>query len=290
MKFHFNAVLGAAKKRGLVLVILIILALGVTAWIAAPPPELVYQGKPEHVWLQNLQQWLGDTNDPSFVAFRSMGSNALPELLAVAQKKRTWLQRLAISLNRKQSLVTFPGEHARENVSAMWALYAVGSNALPALPTLTNMLLHTWSTVALAGIGNPAVPSLLQALTNQDYRIRDAAATGLMWERACLDQVVPALVARLNDTNPSVRNEATIALGALGSCPEIAVPALTAACSNGNALSRSLTLVSLGQFETNASSAIPTIKTALNDPDAQVRSSAAFALQQINPDAQHHVK
>ena len=228
--------------------------------------------------------------NPAFVAFRERGTNAIPLLLKVLQSGGPRLQRTIMKLNHKQNLVTLPyGQPWHQTTAAAWALYAMGSNASPALPALTNLLFRSniliSTTTAMAGIGVEAIPVLLAALTNRDYRIRHSAASGLGWEQTHLNIVVPALIARLEDTNNLVRSAAAVSLGQLHSEPELTVPALIRYLSSDNSLFRGLILISLRDFGTNARAAVPAIVSALTDQDERVRQNATFALKEIDAEA-----
>jgi hypothetical protein len=52
-----------------------------------------------------LENWNGNTNDAAFVAFREMGTNAIPALLNVIQSGGPPLQKMILKLNREQSVV-----------------------------------------------------------------------------------------------------------------------------------------------------------------------------------------
>src|SRR2546425_3212683 len=175
------------KNRGILLAVLFVALLGGVFWMLSRPPEPVYQGKPLSAWLKDLYPaWNEDTNHPAFVAFRKMGSNAIPALLQIIQSGDPPFQRLILELNRRQSLVEFP---LRETWHQRWAtscaFYAMGANAKPVLPTLTNLLFHantlSVAGIPLAGTGSEGVPPLIAALTNQNGCIRHLAATALAW-------------------------------------------------------------------------------------------------------------
>jgi HEAT repeat protein len=239
-------------------------------------------------WLSDLQQWNGDTNDPAFVAFREMGSNAVPALVQILQSGGPRWQRAIAKFNRKQSIVHLPfGEPEDEGIAASWALCAMGSKAALAIPALTNLLFHTnalfKSAPALAGIGTEAVPVLLTALTNQSYRIRHAAAFALGMEKASLNIVVPALMDRLDDSDGLVRHAAARSLGWLHSQPDTVVPKLVTSFKGADVLGRTMILNSLGRFETNATAALPIVVESLSDSDVSVSNSAAAALKLIDP-------
>lgn len=277
-------------KWGLLLFIMVAGALTLFLWIVRPPREPVYQGRPLSSWLAELEDWDGDTNNAAFVTFREMSTNAIPALLKDIQSDYSPIQRLENEINKKQSLVQLPsGTPWRQSIAATWGLYAMGTNAKPALPALTNLLFHTneiiTSAIVLAGIGSEGVPPLLAALTNQDWRIRHATASGLAWERSDIEMVVPALIASLRDNQRLVRTAAVISLGNLHVKPELVVPALANAFSNNDASIRGSILISLGEFGVRAKDCVPLVVTALKDNDGSVRECAGFAIKQIDPEA-----
>ena len=76
---------GMGKKRGLLLAVLFVALLGGMVWMLSAPTEPVYQGKPLTAWLNEYNGFSGDTNQAAYVAFREMGTNAIPALLRVIQ-------------------------------------------------------------------------------------------------------------------------------------------------------------------------------------------------------------
>jgi HEAT repeat protein len=250
---------------------------GSTAWIRLS------------AWLKDMENWSDGKDKAASVAFREMGTNAIPALLNIFRSGSSPIEKMISRINRKQSLVDFPiGPSAPQSLAASRALYAMGANARSALPALTNLLFHTnalMGTIALAGIGSEAVPTLLMALTNQDSRIRLAAASGLGWIRSDFDIVVPALIARFHDSNSMVHHSAVSSLGQLHSEPELAVPALMSDLSSPDVLLRSAALISLSRFKDKAKPSVPMIENALKDNDQTVQKIAAVALKRIDPEA-----
>jgi len=241
-------------------------------------------------WLKDLERWSGDTNDEAFVAFRAMGTNAIPGLIAVFQSGGPKWQKTIAEFNRKQSLIKLPyREPIIREMAAAWALYAMGPEAKPALPVLSGYLFNTQHvdtvSAALAGVNSGGVTVLLGALTNNSASIRYSAVHGLSWERADQNLVVPALITCLHDSGSAVRRMAVVGLGEIGAKPELVVPALINAYSPTNVYIHPHILMSLGLFKTNAKPAIPLVLNALKDPNTDVRIAAVFALEQIDPDA-----
>ncbi len=292
---------GMGKKRGLLLALLFVALLGGVFWMLSRPAEPVYKGKPLSAWLNDLYPQLNeDTNQAASAAFRQMGTNAIPALLEIIQSGDPPFEDLVSELNRMQSLVHFLNHMqslvhfpVRERWHQRWAasraLYAMGTNARPAFPTLTNLLLHdrtaTYGALPLAGMGSEALPPLLAALTNQSPFIRRAAAGALAEERSDLNIVVPALIARLNDGDTNVHQMAVTALGYLHAEPELAVPALMKDFPGNDPTLRFLILLAIGQFGTNAAPAVPMLLEALSASDQRVRRTAAWALKKIDPAA-----
>jgi hypothetical protein len=287
------------KKRGILVAVLLVALLGGLVWVLSRPAEPVYQGKPVSGWLKetDVNAYPADTNQAAFIAFREMGTNAIPALLKIIQSYDSPFDRMVLEPDRMQSLVHFPlvekwhqraSERSHLRWAATFALYAMGANAKPAFPALTNLLFHTnthFFSGALAGMGPEGVSALIAALTNQNADIRLSAATGLMWGRSDLNLVVPALIARLSDQDSGVHRTAVLVVGQLHAEPGLAVPALMKDFPGKDPELRSLILDALGRFETNGKAAVPLFLETLSDNDQAVRDDAAFALKHIDPAA-----
>lgn len=269
---------------------LVAAVVAVFAWRLLTPREFTYRNKRLSVWLQELEYEGGDTNQPAFVALSQMGTNAIPPLLEIIGAPRSRYQKLIFKFNRRQSFLQLPdGQPWRRAGAASWALYAMGTNARPALPALTNLLFHTnglfTGTTALAGMGPNGVQALIVGLTNQSDRIRLAAAVALGWARSDFDFVVGALIERLQDSNSTVHHAVVGSLGQLHMEPKLVVPALMKDFPGTDTLLRMGILTSLAQFGPEARESAPMIVEALKDQDGDVRESAAFALKEIDPAA-----
>jgi HEAT repeat protein len=123
---------------------------------------------------------------------------------------------------------------------------------------------------ALGEIGAPAVPGLLAALRDESWQVREAAAEALGEIGA---PVVPGLLAALGDTNADVREAAAAALGKIGDAA--AVPGLLAALGDADADVREAAAWALRKIGDAA--AVPGLLAVLRDADADVREAAAKA-------------
>ncbi|MGH7140348.1 MAG: HEAT repeat domain-containing protein [Pirellulales bacterium] len=79
---------------------------------------------------------------------------------------------------------------------------------------------------ALARIGDPAVPALIDTLRDPDQSIRAHAALALARMGPKASPAVPELILALDDPDREVRQAAARALGQIGPDAEEAVPAL----------------------------------------------------------------
>src|SRR6266849_1639554 len=94
---------GMGKKRGFLLAVLFVALLGGVFWMLSRPAEPAYQGKPLSAWLDEFNGLAGDTNQAALVAFREMGSKAVPPLLKIIDSDDSPFQRIMSELNRMQS-------------------------------------------------------------------------------------------------------------------------------------------------------------------------------------------
>jgi HEAT repeat protein len=79
---------------------------------------------------------------------------------------------------------------------------------------------------AIARIGEPAVPALIQSLSDPDPGVRAQAARALARMSEKAQTALPALTAALDDPDEDVRIAATRALGQMGPVAAPALPAL----------------------------------------------------------------
>lgn len=132
---------------------------------------------------------------------------------------------------------------------------------------------------AITTIGPPAVPVLIDALGDDDPRIR-LAAVECMGKIAHPD-TVPALVGVLTDPESRVRWRAAESLGQMPSV--LAIPALIALLNDGSEDVRMAAAWALGQIA--HADAVPPLVARVRDRDWRVRWTAAEALGMIGAPA-----
>jgi HEAT repeat protein len=138
---------------------------------------------------------------------------------------------------------------------------------------------------AIAKIGSPAVPFLINALKAENQQVRWRAASALADIGAEASAAVPTLLTTLHDQDEYIRRIAAYALGKIGPEASTAVPELIEALHDSDRNLRLVAAYALGKIGSAASSATPALIVTLQDTNAEVRWNAAMALGRIGADA-----
>jgi HEAT repeat protein len=221
--------------------------------------------------------------------------SSCPEEPAYAPFAKAWSQALLGGLAQLWGPQVFvqavTDESVRVGEAAAGALAELGPQAVDAVPALLQALMNEEedsgrrqaASDALAAIGSEAVPALVQAMTEGDERVRNAAARALKDIGPQAVDAIPALIQALGDQDDDVGLAAASALGDVG--PE-AIPMLIEALGDRNAQARRGAILALGWIGPEAKEAAPLIVQALEEESEWlVRSSAAYALGSMQPDA-----
>jgi HEAT repeat protein len=129
---------------------------------------------------------------------------------------------------------------------------------------------------SLRAIGPAGVPALVEALEDEDPKIRAVAAETLKYSGG--RSVAPHLEARLTDNHPAVRKAALTALGQLGTSET--VPAVIKALDDGDRVVRCHAALALGSLG-DERALMPLISVLHGDPYNVARRSAANSLGEI---------
>lgn len=201
-------------------------------------------------------------------AIRKLGAEAVPVFLEWLRTEdsvlKTGLRKVVPAQwhARLGSLVQDKGGNWRRR--GAHGLSASGTNASTAVPKLIELArehpdedgryIAVFAIRTLGPTAEPAIPFLVQCLTNSSWMIRDDAALGL---------------------------------GYLQLRPELAIPALTEhldrAARSTPLFELQDTIQSLGRFQTNAVVAVPKLTQFLDHGDPEVRRNATNALRLIEP-------
>jgi HEAT repeat protein len=169
------------------------------------------------------------------------------------------------------------------------------AQALAALPPAPEIMAPLWekalqdadeATVrlalgALAKLGPPAVPRLIDALKHEKLRVNVVFVLGEIGPVAA--PATPALTKLIADKDDSVAHEAAIALAKIGPEAKAAVPELVKALSAGDESSVPAVAYALGRIGPDAKEAVPALRTVLKGKEAVPAEVSAWALAHIEP-------
>jgi HEAT repeat protein len=135
------------------------------------------------------------------------------------------------------------------------------------------------ATLAVIRLGEPAVPGLIELLSDPDPRLRAKAASTLwgMGDRG--KTAVPALCTALGDSESTVRVGSAMALENMGPAAADAVPALVTALGHPDGDVRVWAAKALGKIGPQARPALPALKRAARHE--LVREAAEESIRQI---------
>jgi HEAT repeat protein len=190
-----------------------------------------YQGKHARAWVELLYPNFSpsETNE-AVIAFRSMGSNAVPVLCSMLQAREPFYEKpflkharqIPPAMRRYLFEKMKPGRTTSRRIGAARALSILGPAAVGAVPelmvSLTDKSEVRWAAAqALARIGGPAIAAMTQATTSTNAAVRHAAVYGLGEAGTNAVAATSALFDRVLDTNESVRASALYSLSRVGS-------------------------------------------------------------------------
>lgn len=138
---------------------------------------------------------------------------------------------------------------------------------------------------ALASLGAPAVPRLIEALKHEKARVEAIYILGRIGPPAA--PATKALAALLNDKNDRVVHESALALANIGPGAKEAVPALVKILEQEHDpdLNFAAVAYALGKIGPDAASAEPSLLRQLGSSNRQAAMLSAWALVQIRPDS-----
>jgi HEAT repeat protein len=203
------------------------------------------------------------------------------------------------------------GDSAQVRRHCMRALAAIGPDAVAAMPALRPWLLQPGSDLqadaaaALARIGKPAIPVLVEALQTDPATLPAQVVLGfgdpwallVAWRdfpdihghavKALADigpDAIPVLLTALHNPNADIRANAAGALGSVGYADERVVTALAAVLRDPDVPVRNqATAALLRDLSADPRLMLPGLRQALEDRDAAVRANAVKVLGALGP-------
>lgn len=134
---------------------------------------------------------------------------------------------------------------------------------------------------ALASLGGPGVPRLVDALRHEKLRIYIVPILGRIGPAAA--PAAPALAELINDKDDRVSHEAVLALAGIGPGAKSAVPTLVKALRQVDDWDGPTIAYALGRIGPNAADAVPELTERLKSPKPNLALASAWAVVQISP-------
>ena len=137
--------------------------------------------------------------------------------------------------------------------------------------------------IAIAGLGDAAVPVIIKALEQPKARSHAAHLARHLGEGA--SPAIPALIAAYqDDQDPEVRTDILFALEEMGPQAKDAIDMAIAACNSENEGMRYASFYLLGRIGPDAMGGKDALKAHLDDEDDYYATTAAWALARIDED------
>ena len=223
-------------------------------------------------------------------ALKQITTNEIPVLLEMlAAKDSATKTKLRELLEKAPWLRIDVKTDEAFHYGALAGFEALGSNAVSAIPQLGKILMssegESTSALCLAVIGHESIPTLLEALTNSNWRVRHSAASALGFMGTKGEDAIPGLLQALKDTHQLVRYSAAEALGKIKMEPQIVIPALIETLDDQEDTVKWNAAIALGKFGEKAKGAVSKLSLLAQRNDPYVSPHALEALQKIDPEA-----
>lgn len=255
---------------------LLFFSIGVWVWLVVQYPGSgpIYEGRRLSVWMDQYRAYWRKRESPADLdkaeaarqAVLAIGAEAVPTLLQMVAAKDSRLTAKAKALLRKQQIIKVelhPPNYLQAKATTGFAL--------------------------LGQTARPAIPGLIELLSDSDREVRAAAAHCLSFFGPEAREAIPHLIKLLDDTGngygPILLN-AMHSLGAVHEDSETVVPFLLEYVAGQRAAwgYRQPALEALSRYRERAAEAVPSIVPLLRDPDEPVRQAAEGALSWIDPE------
>lgn len=224
------------------------------------------------------------------LAFRTMGSNVVPLLIAELEAPPS---RIGEAFNSFQNLfrqwrTTYNELFLSRKANAAYLLGEMGEAANPAIPALETASSNSMSFVAIAAkvalikIRKESLTPHIELLRDRsDYPKWSSSAMLLGAFGTNASAAVPLLLEALQRSHSIIQRDALMALGMMRSEPQACVPAVTPYLTNADITLRRYAFFTLLSFKNHARSASNEIALGLSDIDPWIRSQALRAVNEV---------
>lgn len=259
--------------------------------------------KPIPVRIQNLISALRSENTKvrkeAAEALKLIGLEAVPALIEALKDDNTDVSKYAAKALGEIGpeaeaaapalieTIKYADEDMHVCLYAAKALAKIGSEPKPAFATFIRALKDDNIKVRKEGVqginlfGLEAVPTLFEALKDDDRKAGKYAAQALWKICEKAESAVPTLIENLKDENKRVRSHAAFLLGRIGPETKAAVPDLIETLKDEDKDVRRAAAWTLGNIGPDAKAAVPALIEALEDSYERLSFTAAESLVQI---------
>lgn len=251
-----------------------------------------YHGRRLTSWLQqytDLSQSETNRWTEARDAIRAIGAKrSLPILLKLITARDGAFRKWAMELSDKFNLRFLHWHDETEShISGLAGFEVLGSNAAPALGTLTKLLNDKnnafMAARCLEHIGKPAEAALCQCLTNQDWRVRSLSVSALAEVTDDVETYISRAKSCLKDTNSSVRVAAVEGIGAQVNAPDLVVPILNETLNSTDDMVAETSAEAIWEFGTNGAPAFSSLTNLIASGRPQPTRVALQALAAVAP-------
>lgn len=273
------------KRRFIAAIVIAGLFILAAALALKPADSVPYEGKPLRSWALAAR-----SGDPQAVAaIKRLGTNAVPGLIDLLQRKEPFFHRQAARLSQKlprriaRPLLGWSvrNDSVTSRCAAAQCLGSLGALSEPAVPALVQALhdretqVVMASATALGQIGPRAVPELMRALTDTNGFVRSCAASALGQVGAGAESALPGLIELFGDTNQFARDAAGYSAGLIGAH---ALRSISNLFDHGDKQAREAALKQLVVFRRSLQEPVPALVKMARDPDPDSRRLAIVGL------------
>ena len=273
------------------------LILAVIGWGLIPTSGSKYQGKSATYWFSRFDSEVSEQSAAAITAFRAMGSNAVPMLVAELEATPSPMNATISSLlNRVRR---YPQDYDQQfnwrRDRAAQLLFEMGEHARPALPSLEKAAtdpmwyIRISAKAALIKLRNESLAPYVEQLKDKSDPIKwypNAMLLGKFGTNA--QAAVPLLLESLQSSDQIIQAHALIALGMIKSEPKLCVPAIIPFLTDVNVSLRQKSYYAILSFAEDAGGATEAIIIGLHDSDPWTKRQAIIAVAKILSPADRH--
>ncbi len=257
---------------------LLLAGFGVLWIFAANASGPSYEGKSVSYWFQHGFEDFDDIGS-TIKAFKAMGSNAVPYLIEMLERKPGLPEDSKIENQRGDAafLIAQIGPEAAAAIPALLRIPIIDTN---------DWQLRTSVRVALCAMGEKLsrhAPAIVEWLQSSDGELRELGRHLLVCMGPKAREAAPLLVKALKRSDASVSLALAEALWSVARDTNAVLAVYTRALQSTNPVHREFVLCQLAEMGVAARTAGPAIEALLENPDRTQRQRAEIILYRIAP-------